>query len=596
MSGDQPALDRISRILDPQARLAALQTYTLAALSTARVREEPEAFPLLDALRLVVASAGSVRRRLPTAEASTFLRAGLDPLYRGLSGFMFLRFAGLSPSGDGDLTAQKHLTDADLSDDDRELLDTYFALVQEMAHWKTSFYLHRRLCDDLHGLPAAEQEEFRRLCDSLAAMLRQQLHPPLPRDYRRTLGLQWDRTAELRTLAALTADDGPPADAAGIRRCDIAHGTAIGYFINMLPTSRPCYGVVAFERDRTHWWCSTVWSARVHPLKGRLSQIHFTFEDLDADLRSISGHGSSDLAMILDDRQPPLRRVAHVALQDHTACGLPLSCIFDPDSSYSTSNSAPPARWRPPPDGETTLTFWGDLDYGLGRQVWADDRSRTVMHAGSPILSYPTAPQDLPPFPGFPGTLPFASYERWFFEDLGREAGRRAILHHGANAGRDEFLETAAGEANVLHVSTHGEADAERPELSRLLLAGDGDGPTYVLLLDVLARDWSRYDLVFLNVCVSQAGRKTFGEESLSLGWAFLAGGARAVIACRWNVEDRVAWSFVRSFYHCWLNERPRPSIRAAFHHALRDVRNVHDFGRPSQWGAFVLLESSVAP
>jgi len=213
------------------------------------------------------------------------------------------------------------------------------------------------------------------------------------------------------------------------------------------------------------------------------------------------------------------------------------------------------------------------------------------MHGDSPIMAYPSIPQEIPRFPGYREPLPFASYERWFFEELSAKAGVPVFFHPGPRASRQVFLETAASEADVLHVSIHGEADAENPELSRLFLAGDG-GPTYVLLLDVLARDWSGYDLVFLNACLSQAGRKLVGEESLALGWAFLAGGAKAVIACRWPVEDRVAWCFVRSFYRELLIEQPRSSLREAFLHALQTLRDVDGFVRPSQWGAFVLLEN----
>ena len=585
------ALDPVAGIPDPQRRLEALQTYTLAAIASPQTREAQGEFPLGDALRMTVSAVCLVRQRMLTADASTFLRAGLDPLFGGLSGFAFLRFGGLPPVDDGDLAAESHVADAELSSDDRELLDGYFMLMQEMAHWKTAFHHRTRIHDCLCGLPAAEQTEFRQLCDSLAATVRQKLKPPLPRGYYRALDAQWDRAVELRTLAALAGKDDPLPAAAGNRRCEIAPGIASLYFVDVLPSNTPCYGFVGFERDRTHWWCSTVWSARVHPLKARLSQIDVTLNDLDRDLESAVDHDSPMLTTILNDRQPRLRRVSHVALHDHTASGLPLPCLFDPDCCYSIAGgNALAATGRVLPR-ETTVGFWGDFKYGLGQELWTSEPSRTVMHGASAIMSYPTFPKKLPRLPGYPEPLPFASYERWFFEDLSRQANTSVLFHHGAHACRNAFLESAAGEANVLHVSTHGEAQADKPDLSRLFFSGDG-GPTYVLLLDILGRDWSRYDLVFLNACLSQAGRKLMGEEALALGWAFLAGGAKSVIACRWPVEDQVAWCFIQYFYRHLLMEEPSSGIRGAFLRALQVVRNVHGFVKPSQWGAFVLLEN----
>jgi len=555
MTSDQRPLNRISRIADVEQRLLGLQSYTLAAVAGLPGGDTARAFPLGDALKLAVDSFGLLKGRLPTADASSFLRGGLDPLFGGLSGLIFAQFGNLAPLGDRGAASESHVADAALSEEDRAVLDDYFRLVQEMSHWKTSFHARRRMHECLRRLPGPEQTEFCDLCNCLAAMLRQRLDPPLPRGHRRTLAAHLDRVAELQTLAAL-AHVGDSARGLGVRRRgDISAGVAHVYFIAALPTKSACCGCVGFERDRTHLWCSTEWSARVEPLSRRLSQVHVTLDDLDAEVPAILGRESPSFATILDDRPSPRRRISHIILHDQTTLGLPLPCLFDPECRHSVSGGGSPGEGGTLPPQETRIAFWGDFRCGFGTELRVNDESRTVMQGEVPIMSYPAISEDVFDLPGYPAPLPFASYERWFFEDLSREAGVPVSFHPGGRASRQIFLETAAGEANVLHVSTHGEADAENPELSRLFFAGDGR-PTYVLLLDILARDWSRYDLVFLNACLSQAGRKLVGEESLALGWAFLAGGAKAVIACRWPVEDRVAWCFVRSFYRDLLTGR----------------------------------------
>ena len=96
------------------------------------------------------------------------------------------------------------------------------------------------------------------------------------------------------------------------------------------------------------------------------------------------------------------------------------------------------------------------------------------------------------------------------------------------------------------------------------------------------------YDVVLLNACLTSAGKKSVGEELLSLAWGFLAGGAKAVIGCRWPVEDSVAWQFCRAFYLDYFGAETQDdkSLHRAFANAVKTL----DFDRPGDWGSFVLL------
>ncbi len=78
--------------------------------------------------------------------------------------------------------------------------------------------------------------------------------------------------------------------------------------------------------------------------------------------------------------------------------------------------------------------------------------------------------------------------------------------------------------------------------------------------------DWSKTDLVFLNDCHSDVGRRSSGEGALSLAWAFSAGGAKAVIAARWSIDDDAAWYFAKCFYESWNFSREDWSIARAYH------------------------------
>jgi hypothetical protein len=108
MTSDQRPLDRISRIADVEQRLLGLQCYTLAAVAGL-----PVAIPPVRS-RLGRAEAGgrvdgASQGTLAEADASSFLRGGLDPLFGGLSGLVFARFGKLVPLGDRGAASESHV-------------------------------------------------------------------------------------------------------------------------------------------------------------------------------------------------------------------------------------------------------------------------------------------------------------------------------------------------------------------------------------------------------------------------------------------------------------------------------------------------------
>jgi CHAT domain-containing protein/tetratricopeptide (TPR) repeat protein len=153
------------------------------------------------------------------------------------------------------------------------------------------------------------------------------------------------------------------------------------------------------------------------------------------------------------------------------------------------------------------------------------------------------------------------------FSDLEASVLRRCfsgIYLEGADATAAHIAEHIE-EANIFYFSGHAIYNSERPYQSKLVTAD----PRGISLVDCLTR-WNlkRCNLAFLNGCETAQGlggvdhtRITTNEvldlgllidENINLAHAFLAAGARCVIATLWSVPDvssfLVVWRFSKAF------------------------------------------------
>ncbi|HKQ92952.1 MAG TPA: CHAT domain-containing tetratricopeptide repeat protein, partial [Blastocatellia bacterium] len=141
-----------------------------------------------------------------------------------------------------------------------------------------------------------------------------------------------------------------------------------------------------------------------------------------------------------------------------------------------------------------------------------------------------------------------------------------------------------------VHFATHGLADADRPELSTLLLS----------LYDVQGRPQDGFlrahevynlelpaELVTLSACETGLGKLTKGEGLVSLTRGFMYAGAARVVVSLWSVSDRATAELMTKFYRSVLvrGERPAAALRAAQVEMWRDKR----WEAPYYWAAFTL-------
>jgi CHAT domain-containing protein len=171
------------------------------------------------------------------------------------------------------------------------------------------------------------------------------------------------------------------------------------------------------------------------------------------------------------------------------------------------------------------------------------------------------------------------------------------ILHHsvvlvGEQATLPGFL-ARAGSASFVHFAGHAVADVQYPLLSRLLFTPTGADHGVLYAREIFHQRFARTRLVVLAACRGAAPLFVGGEEVSSLAAPFLVTGVPAVLASRWNLDDRDSLPFFRGFYsHLAAGEDAATALRSVQLELLaaRDARQ----RSPARWAGFDLLGGAV--
>ncbi len=169
-------------------------------------------------------------------------------------------------------------------------------------------------------------------------------------------------------------------------------------------------------------------------------------------------------------------------------------------------------------------------------------------------------------------------------------AAGKLFLAMDGQATRANFLEAASGNFDIVHLATHGQINADRPELTGLTFSRyDADGmkiDSFVGLRDIYSLSLSA-ELVVLSACDTALGRDIPGEGLIGLTRGFLYAGAQRVVASLWQVQDRSTAELMRIFYERRLREGlgTAESLRAAKNQVRAESRWRH----PYYWSGVVL-------
>jgi len=125
----------------------------------------------------------------------------------------------------------------------------------------------------------------------------------------------------------------------------------------------------------------------------------------------------------------------------------------------------------------------------------------------------------------------------------------------------------ALASSAVLHISSHAFTKKDSLDMPHIELF---DAPFYLFELKGLEY---RPELVVLGACRTGDGRMVTGEGVQSLARAFTGGGAKAVIAGWWNVNDETAASLMKGIYSQLIAQQATSGVKINAARALRAAK-----------------------
>lgn len=569
-------IERIAELPEPSGRLSNLQTAVGAALAKSMRAGTPSDFPLAAALRLARESFLASEQCARTAEATFNTRTGQDLLLTNLHLMVFIHlgFPAVSPREPFFACVARFPRSIQ-----SVLLDEYHHLLAATTNWRLNRYTRRPFREALAGTDARYREQFEAAHQELAKWL----SSPLVNLTGNTARGIIDRLRKLSAVIQLSFQE--PADASRLPEPaeDPSQGRLFLLSLSSASRSNPL-GCFARTSDGYFLWSADVLAEFCSASHRAISAPFNAGKEIDSLLENYFTHADLLMPELSADGRPSTAE--RLRYTDLTGFGAPFPIAADPECRYVWSTGRAHSTSEGARLQEPGVAFWGNVAYD-GRQVLEVNETRrevqlNVEHAVR--LVYPHCTNCEVSAASSERPLPYAVYEKWALEDALRSTN--ACLHAvtGAVATRDAFLQTDWTAYSLLHVSTHGEAFEGTPECSWLRLAGSDR----VFFSDLMQIDWTSMDLVFLNACMTDKGRRNCGEGSASLAWAFLAGGARAVIATRWPVPDDTAFLFARRFYETLISAS-HAAMEDVFGQAMQDFRREIQ-PRPHAWGAYALL------
>jgi CHAT domain-containing protein len=149
--------------------------------------------------------------------------------------------------------------------------------------------------------------------------------------------------------------------------------------------------------------------------------------------------------------------------------------------------------------------------------------------------------------------------------------------------------ELLSGSPRILLLATHALIDVEDPAFSSVILCPDPAGREngFLYTLDILTMPFNT-DLVVLSACETARGRLGGGEGVVGLSRAFIAAGARSLIASQWAVSDEATAKFMERFFDPLLKERA--SACEALRKARLSMINDPKYSHPYFWAPFISI------
>jgi CHAT domain-containing protein len=182
--------------------------------------------------------------------------------------------------------------------------------------------------------------------------------------------------------------------------------------------------------------------------------------------------------------------------------------------------------------------------------------------------------------------LPGTRQEAEALLNLVPESSRLALFDFQAN--RENALNSQLSQYRFIHWATHGFANAQKPELSGIVmsLVQENGQPQngYLLLGDIFNLSFNA-ELMVLSACETGLGEVVKGEGLIGLTRGLMYAGTPRVVTSLWSVPDEQTANLMGKFYTKMLQENLRPA--EALRLAQLEMFRSHSWMAPYFWAAF---------
>ena len=246
--------------------------------------------------------------------------------------------------------------------------------------------------------------------------------------------------------------------------------------------------------------------------------------------------------------------------------------------------------------GSAYLIERRSIEITPGAGVWLETRARRSNGASGGFLGvadpvYNTADSR---FPGrarnkAPGALPLARLAGSGVE-VRRAAqawGGPGVLLTGEHASPEAVIRQLRSGAAIVHFATHVVESASRPSYGMIALSVNQDGEMQVLTPVEIAKLRTTAEMVTMSGCESASGAVLPGAGLLGLTRAWLAAGARSVLATYWRTQDDEGALFQSMYKLLRLGSEPADALRGA---QVEMIQSEGWRSEPQYWAAYFIV------
>jgi CHAT domain-containing protein len=176
--------------------------------------------------------------------------------------------------------------------------------------------------------------------------------------------------------------------------------------------------------------------------------------------------------------------------------------------------------------------------------------------------------------------LPPLVYNTEELRDLQARGGGEYLYEEDATIGR---YRDRAPDYGIIHLATHAISSEVDGLRSRVYLLDDAGEPVGLYAGDI-GEQTLNSEMVVLSACETGGGGRNYVEGRVGLTKAYLAAGARSVVASNWAVDDHATAEQMKTFYDgIEAGWPPHVALQAS----RRAYLEAHPDAAPFKWAAF---------